>query len=119
MRLNLFKSIVYLLVLSASGYTIAHADEEVEIPNCKSSLTCVESYWGNAQPDSSYCSGPNLNVNGCGSFRTTDGLTFIFNSLSAVPCANRGIGSVAQSGIWQRPIAPKIGTVGAPEAQSN
>jgi hypothetical protein len=35
MRLNLFKSIVSVLVLSASSFIIAHADEDIEIPNCK------------------------------------------------------------------------------------
>ncbi len=35
MRLNLFKYVMSVLVLSASSFVIAHADEDIEIPNCQ------------------------------------------------------------------------------------
>jgi len=40
MRLNLFKSIVSILVLFASGFIIAHADNEVSYVGCKNLNTC-------------------------------------------------------------------------------
>lgn len=56
MRLNLFKSIVSLLVLSASSFTIAHADTDIPLTSCKSQLTCQET-------NSTFCSAPNVYVN--------------------------------------------------------
>src|SRR5689334_746073 len=42
MRLNLFKSIVSILVLFASGFIIAHADEELELGDCRGLNSCEE-----------------------------------------------------------------------------
>lgn len=43
MRLNFFKSIVSILVLFASSFIIAHADETIEIADCKALIRCDES----------------------------------------------------------------------------
>src|SRR5574341_250576 len=42
MRLNLFKSIVSFLVLFASGFIIAHADEEISYVGCRYLINCNE-----------------------------------------------------------------------------
>lgn len=42
MRLNLFKSIVFFLVLFASGFIIAHADQEISLGGCRYLINCRE-----------------------------------------------------------------------------
>jgi len=42
MRLNLFKSIVSVLVLFASGFIIARADEPIPIGGCRYLINCIE-----------------------------------------------------------------------------
>jgi hypothetical protein len=44
MRLNLFMSIMSFLVLSASSFIVAHADEDILIENCKSLVKCEETF---------------------------------------------------------------------------
>ena len=56
MRLNLLKSIVFLLVLSASGFTITHADTNIELDSCRRQVTCDTS-------NTTFCSAPNVYVN--------------------------------------------------------
>jgi len=42
MRLNLFKSIVSVLVLVASSFIIAHANEPIQLADCIAAKTCTE-----------------------------------------------------------------------------
>ncbi len=103
MWLNLFKSIVSVLVLSASSFIIAHADEVIEIPDCKTQLTCNETQGALCQGtvvissvSGTYQKCPNCTNNG--SFTGTGNCGSA--SASYYGCLNPGPGIAYQQTLW-------------------